>query len=97
FVSWYDSRSGNYDIYAQHALASGVVDGAWPADGRAVCIAVGDQVVPSIVSDGAGGMIVTWYDRRGGVDYDIYTQRIASSGYLGNPEISLVSVRDVPN
>src|SRR5437867_3572289 len=30
-VTWQDLRSGgNPDIYAQHVLASGAVDGAWP-------------------------------------------------------------------
>src|SRR5204863_234844 len=82
-VTWYDSRSGNYDIYAQHVLASGAVDGAWPAGGRALCTAAGGQDVPKIVSDGVGGSIVTWEDFRSGSNYDIYAQRVDASGYLG--------------
>jgi hypothetical protein len=80
-VTWYDSRSGtNYDIYAQHVLASGVADPAWPADGRALCAAASDQTVPTIVADGSGGAIVSWQDFRGGAAYDIYAQHVLASG-----------------
>jgi hypothetical protein len=96
-VTWQDTRSGSTDIYAQHVLASGAVDGAWPADGRALCTATGTQESPVIATDGAGGAIVTWYDFRSGTSYDIYAQRISPSGYLGNPEPRISSVRDVPN
>ena len=35
-VAWRDLRNGtNFDIYAQHVLASGVVDPAWTAIGTA--------------------------------------------------------------
>src|SRR5207245_1671589 len=78
-VTWYDSRNGNYDIYAQHVLASGAVDGAWPVNGRALCTATNGQYSPTIVTDGAGGAIVTWYDSRNG-NYDIYAQRVLASG-----------------
>src|SRR5437870_83680 len=66
-VTWYDHRVGAYDIYAQHVLASGAVDGAWPTDGRVISNAGIDQYVPTIVSDGAGGAIIAWYDNRNGV------------------------------
>ena len=59
-VTWKDSRSGNYDIYAQRVNASGAVQ--WAANGVALCTATGDQYSPRIVSDGAGGAIVTWED-----------------------------------
>jgi hypothetical protein len=80
-VTWVDSRSsGNPDIYAQHVLASGVVDPAWPADGRGVCTAANNQYAPTIVTDGAGGAIVTWEDQRSGADYDVYAQHVLASG-----------------
>ena len=78
-VAWQDQRNGNTDIYAQHILSTGAVDGAWPPDGRALCLAAGDQIAPVIVTDGAGGAIVVWLDQRGG-DFDIYAQHILSSG-----------------
>jgi hypothetical protein len=80
-VTWYDYRGGiKYDIYAQHLLASGVVDPAWPADGRALCTAPGDQDFPAIVGDGASGAIISWEDHRSGGDYDIYAQHVQASG-----------------
>ena len=35
-VTWQDSRFARVNIFAQHVLASGEVDGAWPVDGRAL-------------------------------------------------------------
>src|SRR5512134_1478085 len=64
-VAWYDYRSGGADIYAQHVLPSGVSDPTWPANGRVVCAAAGGQYAPAIVTDGAGGAILVWYDDRG--------------------------------
>jgi hypothetical protein len=76
-VTWYDSRSGGNDIYAQRVNASGVAQ--WTADGVALCTAAGIQQYPTIVSDGAGGAIITWYDVRSG-NADIYAQRVNASG-----------------
>ncbi len=78
-VTWQDNRNGDYDIYAQRVNASGAVQ--WTADGVALCIAVNDQAVPKIVSDGSGGAIVTWQDLRSG-NYDIYAQRVNASGVV---------------
>jgi len=81
-ITWHDSRSGVYDIYAQRVNASGLV--MWNADGVAICSAENKQENPAIVTDGAGGAIVTWQDNRNGTnqtsDYDIYAQRINSNG-----------------
>jgi hypothetical protein len=82
-VTWMDGRSSvtNVDIFAQHVLASGVVDPAWPADGAALCTALAPQAFPNIVSDGSGGAIVTWYDfRPGDSSIDIYAQHVTNSG-----------------
>jgi hypothetical protein len=81
-VAWHDRRSGaNFDIYAQHVLASGVVDPAWPASGRILCAAAADQLEPLAVSDGAGGAIVAWQDFRSG-NRDLYAQRVLASGVV---------------
>jgi hypothetical protein len=79
-LTWSDTRNGNADVYAHHVLASGVVDAAWPLNGRAVCTAAGAQEEPMLAEDGAGGAIVTWQDSRGGAFYDIYSQRVLASG-----------------
>src|SRR5205085_52581 len=81
-LTWEDLRGGSsHDIYAQHVLASGTVDPAWPVDGRALCTASNDQSGARIVSDGAGGAIVTWHDTRGS-NYHIYSQHVLASGVV---------------
>jgi hypothetical protein len=82
-VIWEDSRSSLTapDIFAQHVLASGAVDAAWPANGLAVSAIQGIQDFPSLISDGAGGAIVTWMDGRLGTSVvDIYAQHVLPSG-----------------
>src|SRR5262245_19000380 len=51
----------------------------WQFNGVPVSTAAHYQVDPLIVSDGAGGAIIAWYDFRGG-NYDIYAQRLNASG-----------------
>ena len=57
---------------------------AWPHDPNngnvALCTAANDQGPPMIVSDGAGGAIVTWEDFRSGTNWDIYAQRVSAAG-----------------
>jgi hypothetical protein len=78
-ITWYDYRSGtNYDIYAQRVNAAGAVQ--WTANGVAISTALNDQLLPEIVSDGAGGAIITWDDSRSGTDIDIYAQRVNQAG-----------------
>lgn len=76
-VAWYDWRSGNADVYAQRFDAIGAAQ--WTDGGVLVCNATGDQTEVRIVSDGAGGAIVTWQDSRGGAT-KIYAQRLNSAG-----------------
>ncbi len=78
-VAWYDSRAGNTDLYAQRVNGGGVP--VWTADGAAVCTADGTQYAPRLISDGAGGAIVTWDDSRGGSANDIYAQRVDGAGH----------------
>ena len=77
-ITWYDHRSGtNDDIYAQRINASGAVQ--WTANGVAICTAANYQEFPTIVSDGAGGAVITWHDLRNGLA-DIYAQRVDANG-----------------
>jgi predicted lipoprotein with Yx(FWY)xxD motif len=78
-VTWYDYRSwSNYRIYGQRVNASGAV--LWTVDGVRLCAASGNQESPKIISDNAGGAMVTWMDSRSGSGYDIYAQRVNGSG-----------------
>ena len=76
-VTWFDTRNGNYDVFAQAVNSSGVVQ--WTTGGVAVGSGTGDQWNPAIVADGGGGSIITWHDWRGG-NADIYAQRLNASG-----------------
>jgi predicted lipoprotein with Yx(FWY)xxD motif len=77
-ITWWDTRSGDGDIYAQRINASGTVQ--WTTNGVPISIAANAQEYPTIVSDGAGGAIITWRDWRSTMNWDIYAQRINASG-----------------
>lgn len=82
-VAWQDLRSGNYDIYAQRISTTGVVQ--WAANGVAISSATLSQQKPMITFAPSGGATIAWEDFRSGVagtDYDIYAQRINSSGVV---------------
>lgn len=80
-ISWSDRRVPGIRTFAQHIMASGVVDPVWPADGRALSSSV-EQFLHTSVSDGAGGAIVAWMDRRSGTRQDIYAQHVLADGTL---------------
>jgi hypothetical protein len=90
-VTWQDRRAGTGedDIYAQRMNASGAVQ--WTADGVPICIGVDLQTFPIIASDGGGGAIVTWRDRRNGTDLDIYAQHVDPDGFIP------VGIRNLPS
>jgi len=78
-VAWTDYRSGtDNDVYAQRITSSGSVQ--WTANGIPICTEINGQSVFGLVSDGAGGAIIVWRDYRSGTDYDLYAQRINSTG-----------------
>jgi hypothetical protein len=85
-VCWYDYRSligvsGNSDIYLQRVNASGVPQ--WATDGiLAFQVQSGEQILPNMIPDGAGGAILAYQDSRSGLSYDIYAQRVDGNGAL---------------
>ena len=87
-VAWQDGYTGHgiANIGAQHLTAGGTHDPNWPAGGRAVCTAAGEQFSPVIVPSGCAGAIVAWTDGRGG-NWDIYAQRVQSNGQLGTADV----------
>src|SRR3990172_1232643 len=77
-VVWQDFRSGvDFDIYAQRIDSTGIAE--WTANGVVICNAIGNQNYPTLVSDGGGGAIITWF---GGSGSDVYAQRINSLGVV---------------
>ena len=69
-ITWWDTRGGTPDIYAQRLDGAGVA--RWTAGGVVVCSAAKFQVNPVIVSDGVGGAIIVWDDNRKDPSYDLY-------------------------
>jgi hypothetical protein len=76
-VFWEDRRDGEIDVFAQRIDASGLVQ--WLSGGVFATGAVGSQAGFGGVSDGAGGVIVSWYANRD-YQYDVYAQRFGASG-----------------
>src|SRR3990167_2987574 len=76
-VAWVDTRNGNNDVFAQQVDGNGAVQ--WLTNGIPVCTVSGNQNYPVMVSDGAGGAILAWWDMRSG-DFNIYAQRIDLTG-----------------
>ncbi|MBL0176679.1 MAG: choice-of-anchor D domain-containing protein [Ignavibacteria bacterium] len=79
-VVWEDNRGGaTSDIYAQYYDANGTAK--WTANGVVVCNAPANQLIPTVVPDGAGGVFVAWEDRRNGnTNADLYVQRLSAAG-----------------
>ncbi len=97
-ITWSDFRTAtSTDIYAQRVNASGAVQ--WTIDGVAICTAANNQGAPGIVSDSAGGAIITWEDNRGPGLTDIYAQRINASGVVqwtaGGVAISTAAIQQL--
>ena len=76
-VVWEDGTSGSRDINAQRIDSTGAR--LWDTLGVSVIRSTGDQTGIQLVSDDAGGVIVTWKDNRNG-NNDIYAQRLNPNG-----------------
>jgi hypothetical protein len=76
-VAWHDWGGNGIDIFAQRIDPAGNVQ--WTLNGIPVCSTPGEQLYPSISSDGVGGAIVAWND---GLtpNRDVRAGRINSSG-----------------
>ena len=90
YVAWIDRRDGMTTgvdhIYIQRLTAAGAIAPGWTPDGVPVCPTPGDQDLPELALDAAGGVFVVWDDFRRGrpADYngqvDIYVQRMLPDG-----------------
>lgn len=79
--TWKDSRdnAGN-NIYAQRINSNGIIQ--WINNGVEICTASYEQINPKIISDSNGGAIITWQDYRSNTNWDIYAQKINSTGTI---------------
>lgn len=93
-IAWRASdKDTDHNIYAQCLTSTGTAK--WAGKGVAVSTAPGNQYDPLLVSDGNGGAIIAWFDKRGGNTSDIYAQKICVTGKIGNcPEpVALIGAK----
>jgi hypothetical protein len=77
-VTWMDQRSSSFAIYGRR-ISGGLR--SWASNGVPICTISFDADAPRSVTDGAGGVIVAWYDSRIG-DTNIYAQRVSGGGLV---------------
>jgi hypothetical protein len=94
-VAWLDERSVmEYNLYIDLVDAQGVT--LWEPYGTPVRLERMNAEEISIASDGSGGAIMAWQDRRSVTNSNIYAQRVERNGYWGYPSAVLSHVRDIP-
>ena len=79
-IVWEDVGAGAPRLVAQRLDAGG--RRLWDSSGVTLCAAAGVKALGDIVSDGNGGAIVCWWDRRNGNDYDLFAQRLSATGAI---------------
>lgn len=82
YVAWQDARTSGttgWDAYLVRVDAQGNRSSGWPSNGFPVASVFGDQVKLQAVPDGAGGVLLTWQDRRSGW-WRAYAQHVLATG-----------------
>ncbi len=85
-ATWIDYRAVDPEPYAQHVNSSGVAQ--LGANGTAAYQDPGEQRVPIVVPDGAGGTWIAWDQKVAGV-YKVYAKRLDSNGAALTGSIAL--------
>lgn len=81
FVAWIDARAGSIPaFYAQHLLANGSRDAAWPVSDLNFCAAFGNHVNLVLLPDGTGGALAAWDDARNGGGLDVFAHHLLAAG-----------------
>jgi len=81
-VAWGGGNTGHHNSLAQHLLASGLLDAAWPVTGRSLAFTPSEATNQVIASDGAGGAIVAWQQTDDVTEHDIFAQHVLAAGAL---------------
>ena len=79
-IIWQDERNGDADIYARKLDDQGTA--LWTENGIPIIRMNGDQIDFAAISDGNGGAIIVWCDKRNGYQGDVYGQRVDGDGQL---------------
>lgn len=80
FIAWYDQRNettSKFDLYVQRINAGGIAK--LSLAGQPLCTALEDQYNVAIGTDGEGGVIAAWSDRRNPLGY-VFAQRVDDRG-----------------
>ncbi len=77
-IAWTDARNSFSDIYAQRIDIDG--NALWTEGGIAICSETSNQGYLRMIPVEGGGAIIAWLDWRNGGGWDIYAQRIDTSG-----------------
>lgn len=83
-VAWREGTAGPGTtgvLRAQHVLATGAIDPAWPADGMMVCDTPVNAATFQILPDAAGGAYVAWQENRNWRMTRITAQGVVASGW----------------
>jgi len=77
-ISWSDSRSAGWGVYAQRITASGTIASGWVPNGVPVAL---ERGYGQLVADGAGGVLVACLTGdQYGFDLEYYVQRFTFAG-----------------
>ncbi|TAK66489.1 MAG: T9SS type A sorting domain-containing protein [Bacteroidetes bacterium] len=79
-IAWNDDSEGDEKIVVQRIDTTGAVQ--WNPNGVVAATTRYMESSPSIISDGAGGAIITWAGSSDEEDYNIFAQRINAMGML---------------
>ena len=84
FIAWVDYRfDAEGDIFLQHVDSNGNI--LLDENGVALAQVPGRQLTINMCTDSLGGVFVTWQDKRGGVDDDIYGTHVSENHVINTP------------
>ena len=88
FIAWVDYRFDDAgDVFIQHVNNDGSI--LMDPNGVALAQFQGQQISINMCTDSLGGVFVTWQDKRGGVDDDIYGTHVDANHNIVEPGIGI--------
>ena len=80
-MAFYDRKTIRMQLNSEKDASNSPNTSDWTYNGIPICTAIDIQKSAQICSDGDGGAIIVWLDKRvGAFEYDIYAQRVNSTG-----------------
>ncbi len=91
-IGWRDARYGIHTLFAQRLDQDGRA--VWAEEGVPASLSPMSHEELSVITDGEGGMLLTWEAYSGGY-WDAYGQRVERYGHWGYPSAYISSVQDI--